>query len=112
MPAKLRFFTLRIADIFPKTSILAAPLRSVGGQFWFSSNRHGLVAFSSHGNFIAKINLCLYLRLVKDKKPFLAKNPYPRDPPPGNGRPHYISQLSDIGFIGKVYSLMVTSSQI
>ena len=31
---------------------------------------------------------------------------YPRD------RPHYISQLSDIGFIGKVYSLMVTSSQI
>ena len=51
--------------------------------------------------------------LVKNKNHFQQKkNVYPRDPPPGNGRPHYIYQLSDIAFIGKVYSLMVTSSHI
>ena len=50
--------------------------------------------------------------LVKNKNHFQQKNVYLRDPPPGNGRPHYVFQLSDIGFIGKIFSLMVTSSHI
>ena len=50
--------------------------------------------------------------LVKNKNNFQQKNVYLRDPPPGNGRPHYVFQLSDIGFIGKIFSLMVTSSHI
>ena len=64
---------------------------------------------------------CWKTTVVKIREPFISPLAnqlchcyfvYPRDPPPGNGRPHYISQLSDIGFIGKVYSLMVTSSHI
>ena len=50
--------------------------------------------------------------IVKNKTISNKNNVHPRDPPPGNGRPHYSSQLSDMGFICKVYSLMVTSSQI
>ena len=50
--------------------------------------------------------------LVKNKNHFQQKNVYLREPPPGNGRPLYVFQLSDIGFMGKIFSLMVTSSHI
>ena len=63
----------------------------------------------SRGDFWSTIKARL---LVTNKYHFQQKNVYPRDPPPGNGRPQYVFQLSDIGFMGKISSLMVTSSHI